>query len=72
MHLTFLQLVPRFPCNIRMPGVDWSDKVDQEMRCRDWREIRVGLNSAFNLNGDRDNIFRIYTFGPFGFIRICS
>nr|GEX34063.1 hypothetical protein [Tanacetum cinerariifolium] len=55
-----------------MPGVDWSDKVDQEMRCRDWREIRVGLNSAFNLNGDRDNIFAIYTFGPFGFIRICS
>nr|GEX99381.1 putative ribonuclease H-like domain-containing protein [Tanacetum cinerariifolium] len=55
-----------------MPGVDWSDKVDQKMRCRDWREIRVGLNSAFSLNGDRDNIFAIYTFGPFGFIRICS
>nr|GFC21477.1 hypothetical protein [Tanacetum cinerariifolium] len=32
MHLTFLQLVPRFPCKIRMPDVDWSDKVDQEMR----------------------------------------
>nr|GEZ33464.1 hypothetical protein [Tanacetum cinerariifolium] len=31
MHLTFLQLVSHFPCKIRMPGIDWSDKVDQEM-----------------------------------------
>nr|GEW54874.1 hypothetical protein [Tanacetum cinerariifolium] len=46
-----------------MPCVDWSDKVDQEMRCMDWREIRVGLNSAFNLNGERDKIFRYVVVG---------
>nr|GEY21621.1 hypothetical protein [Tanacetum cinerariifolium] len=55
MHLTFLQLVSRFSYKIRMPGVDWSVMVDQEMRCRDWREIRIAhIEKLFEVLGCAD------------------